>query len=402
MSENKEKKNVFKSFFKAIPEKCTRLGESIRNLDQKGKIIFCTISVLIVVLLIILILSLIIGTRYGNTRGNTNNNGYAVKDGGKVIVSYINTATSKEDSEGYHQSGLYKMETDNKMYAYAKFNEDEQAYSLNRVGSWLYYMKVNKKDGTRSIVRTKKNKEEVLVDKISSYKSNTEYLLDNYQLLQVVDNYIYYINENLNLSRLKVNGKTRVVIRDEISVSDFQISNGYIYIKNTDDELIKVNLNDFEDKKEISEININDFQVEKNYIYYIDKSEKLVRSDLDGKNEETIVDDEVKTFNIVNDTAYYFAEYRSESQDENGVTTVSSGYAIFKKEIKKNETTKIVDAETSYSNINVVGKYIYYNDRIKDDLYYDTIYRVKIDGTDKQDLGEKIESSTVSNSSVVK
>ena len=118
MSENNEKKNAFKDFFKSIPEKCTRLGESIRNLDQKGKLSFCGGSLLVIVLLMILIISLVVGTRYGNTRGNSNNNGYAVKDGGKVIVSYINTAGSKDDSERYYQSGIYKIDSDKKMYAY--------------------------------------------------------------------------------------------------------------------------------------------------------------------------------------------------------------------------------------------------------------------------------------------
>jgi len=63
------------------------------------------------------------------------------------------------ESEGYHNSGIYKIESDNKMYAYAKFEPGVKAYSINKMGSWIYYMKVYENEGKRSVVKTKNNKD---------------------------------------------------------------------------------------------------------------------------------------------------------------------------------------------------------------------------------------------------
>lgn len=400
MSEKKEKKNVFKEalskvkeFFKNIPDCFTRLKESIKNMEKKNKIILGVVTGVILIALIILIIVLAIGTRYGNTIGNTNNQGYAVKDGSKVIVSYKNTSDSEETSENYQRSGVYSISSNGKVETYETFGDKTYAYSISKVGNWVYYMKVDEINSTRDIVKTNGNKRTVLVDDMSSYEKNTEYLLENYQLMEVVDDYVYYINENLNLSRVKTNGKVKEVIRDDIEVSDFQIYDGYIYINNTDNEFIKVNLKDFEDRTVLSNINANDFQVEKKYIYYLDKSDKLVRTNLDGEEETVIVDKEVKSFNVVKNDIYYFSEY--EGNSEEGQAGAANSYAIFRLNTKKNETSKIVETSVAHSSINVVGKWIYYNDKIENDYYYSTIYRVKTDGTEKEDLSGKVSSAEV-------
>lgn len=387
MNENKvEKKNIFKDFFKSIPNFFIKLKENIKNLTKKSKILLGIVTILVLILILILISSIMVGTRYGNKSGNINNNGFAVKNSGSTIISYINTVDISDNSENYKNSGVFEINSKGKAKIYEVFDEKVYAYSVNKSGNWIYYMKVDENTSSRSIIKTNGKKSITLVENLSSYEKNTDYLLNNYQLMYVVGDYVYYINENLNLSRIKVNGKTKEVIRDEIKVSDFQVYNGYIYINNTDDELIKVNLKDFEDKKHLSSINANDFQVEKEYIYYIDKSDKLVRTNLDGNEEKTIIDKEVKSFNVVDKDIYYFSEYKGESKNENGSTDITNEYAIFKLDIKKNDTIKIVETATSYSHINVVGKWIYYNDKIEGDYYYYTMYRIKTNGEEKQDL----------------
>ena len=403
MSENKEKKNVFKEalgkvkeFFKNIPDGFTRLKENIKNLEKKNKIILGVVTGVILIALIVIIIILVIGTRYGNTLGNTNNHGLVAKDGSKVIISYINTIESDEVSENYQRSGVYSISSNGTVKTYETFTDNIYAYSINRIGNWVYYMKVDEINGTRDIVKTNGKDRIVLVDNMSSYSNDageTEYLLENYDLMTVVDDYVYYINENLNLSRIKTNGKDREVIKDDIEVSDFQVYDGYIYINNTDNEFIKINLKDFEDRVVLTNINANDFQVDDDYIYYIDKSDKLVRTNLNGEEETVIVDKVVKSFNVVKNDIYYFSDY--EGDNEEGEAGVANSYAIFRLDTKKNETSKIVETEVAYSNISVVGDYIYYEDKFEDDYYYSTIYKIKTDGTEKEDLSSKVSSAEV-------
>ena len=235
MNENKvEKKNIFKDFFKSIPNFFIKLKENIKNLTKKSKILLGIVTILI------LISSIMVGTRYGNKSGNINNNGFAVKNSGSTIISYINTVDISDNSENYKNSGVFEINSKGKAKIYEVFDEKVYAYSVNKSGNWIYYMKVDENTSSRSIIKTNGKKSITLVENLSSYEKNTDYLLNNYQLMYVVGDYVYYINENLNLSRIKVNGKTKEVIRDEIKVSDFQVYNGYIYINNTDDELIKV------------------------------------------------------------------------------------------------------------------------------------------------------------------
>ena len=402
--ENNEKKNVFKTafekvkeFFKNIPDNFTRLKENIKNMEKKNKIILGIVSAVILIVLIVIIVLAIIGTRYGNTSGNTNNKGFAVKDGSKVIISYINN--NEEETENNHRSGVYGISSNGKVTTYETFTDDIVSYSVNRSGNWIYYMKIDTQNGTRDIVKTNGKKREVLVNDISCYRNNAEYqentehLFDNFELLSVVDNYVYYINDNLNLSRTKTNGKDTEIIRDDIEVSDFQIYEGYIYINNTDNEMIKINLKDFEDKQDLENVNANEFQVEKDYIYYIDKADKLVRTNLSGEEETVVVDKDVKSFNVVKNDIYYFSDY--ETNAEEGEAGSANKYAIYRLNTKKNETSKIVETEVAFSNINIVGDYIYYEDRIQDNYYYNTLYRVKTDGTEKEDLSGKISSAEV-------
>ncbi len=389
MSEDKAKNsNVF---CEKVKDSLIRLKENIKNLTMKSKIILGIVTIIVFILIITLIST--IRTSYGNKSGNINNIGFAVKSGGSTIISYINTVDESDNSENYKSSGLFEITSSGKAKVYEKFDKNVYAYSINKIGNWVYYMKVDENNSTRSIVKTNGNKSINLVENLSSYEKNSDYLLNNYQLMYVIDDYVYYINENLNLARVKINGKTKEVIRDEIEVSDFQIYDGYIYINNIDNEFVKINLKDFEDKKTISSINANDFQVERKNIYYIDKSDKLIRTNLEGKEEKTIIDKDIKSFNVVGKDIYYFSEYNGENTNEEGTTDITNEYAIFKLDTKKNETKKIVETATSFSYINVVGKWIYYNDKIDGDYYYYTIYKVKTDGTNKQDLATLIPDS---------
>ena len=408
MSENNGKKNVFKAalekvkdFFKSIADCFTRVIENVKNMERKNKIILAVISIVVLVLLVVLIVSLTSRYRYGNTAGNINNAGYVVKDGSGVVLSYVNTYDSSEETEKYQKSGVYGVKSNGKVKTYETFEDKIYAYSINKVGNWVYYMKIDENNSTRDIVKTNGKKRIVLVDNMSSYEENTEHLLENYELLQVAGKYVYYINENLNITRIKTNGKEKTIIRDEIKVSDFQVYKDYIYINNIDGEFIKVSLKDFEDETMLKNINANNFQVEGKYIYYIDKANKLVRTNLDGEEEKVIVDKEVKSFNVVKNDVYYFAEYKAENAKE-GAVGITNAYAIFKLNVKKNETTKVVNTEASYSNINVAGKWIYYNDKIANDYYYYTIYRVKVDGTEKEDLAGKVSSAEVKEYDVAK
>ncbi len=387
--EKKENISKIGNFFKNLPDWFIKQVEKVKNLERKTKIILAVVLLLVIIAIISLIVFSINSKKLGNLVGNINNNGIAVKDGSAAVISYTNTEDGNDSSEKVARSGIYKVNSNGKVKTYETFGENVYGFSVNKVGNWIYYMKVDDEKGTRDIVKTNGNKRVVIAKDLPSYVKNSEYLIENYTLMTIEANYIYYLNENQNITRIKTNGKNKEVIRDDIKAKDFVVYKDYIYLNTDDNEFMKIKIKDFEEKQNLKNINANDFQVEGKYIYYIDKANKLLRVDLNGNNEKVIVDKQIQSFNVIGNEVYYFAEESKSSSEE------SNEFAIFKLNMKNNETKKIVDTAYSASKINIAGNYIYYDDRIDGDIYYNTVYKVKLDGSEKEDLGQKVLSAEV-------
>ena len=96
-----------------------------------------------------------------------------------------------------------------------------------------------------------------------------------------------------------------------------------------------------------------------------------MKLNLKDNTDKEVIERKVKTFNIYEKTIYYAVNEDSEQ-------------AIYKKKINGKKTEKVTDLSSANVIISVVGKWVYYTDKIEDSPYYYTIYKVKTNGEDKQ------------------
>ena len=117
---------------------------------------------------------------------------------------------------------------------------------------------------------------------------------------------------------------------------------------------------------------IDSFQIVGNDVYYISKANQyLMKLNLKDNTDKEVIERKVKTFNIYEKTIYYAVNEDSEQ-------------AIYKGKINGKKTEKVTDLSSANVIISVVGKWVYYTDKVEDSPYYYTIYKVKTNGEDKQ------------------
>ena len=119
--------------------------------------------------------------------------------------------------------------------------------------------------------------------------------------------------------------------------------------------------------------NIDLFQVVAGDVYYINSSKNyLVKLNMNDKTEQNIVEKNVKSFNVYEKTIYYAVFEENEDQ------------AIYKMKTSGKDNVKVVDLESAYIRICIVGDWVYYTDKVEGSPYYYALYRVKTNGEDKQ------------------
>ncbi|MCI8545777.1 MAG: DUF5050 domain-containing protein [Clostridia bacterium] len=355
-----KKGNVFK-----------KVSERFKVLEDSQKRLIVVVSVILILLIAITIITSItfaglVGSA-GKVAGNLNNKGFAVAKGNKV---YLSNSGIKDEKES--KSALYEVTEDNKTKI---IEESEWIKSINYYKGYLYFLSMNVNDNgsgeyQRRIVKMKPNgeKREVLVDNIETIS------IENASL-NVSDGWVYYLNSDKKLEKVKTNGEKRQQISEE-TIKRFQISGKYIYYTSEDDEFGKMKKDG--SSKEKIESGIDMFQVVDNELYYISAANKhLMKLDLstkDNHKDVEVISKAISTFNIYEKTIYYAVN----EVDENGNQTEQAIYKI-KTNGKKNE--KIVDLSSSVNtSICIAGDWIYYTDKVEDSPYYFATYRVKTNG----------------------
>lgn len=359
MEEKKEKLKFFK-----------KISEKFKTLEPEKKKLITIISIVIVLLIVITIITSVIFSfginNAGKIVGNIKNQGLTVKKGDTIFLS--NTLQTFDNDI---EKGIYKMTSDGKD---AKLlTKEEYAQSLTIYKGDLYYLAVNKADNgnyIKQIVKTKTNgkNKQILVDNIEVTNiGNTE--------MYISDSWIYYLNAESKLEKIKINGQKRQQVANE-EISYFQISGNHIYYATKDDEFKQMK----KDGSKIEEIEkgIENFQILGNEVYYISKSNShLMKLNLNTKTETEIIDKKISVFNIYQKTIYYATAERT-GNNENDEKD-----AIYSMKINGKKNKKIVELSNKYNYICIAGNWIYYIDRVEDTYYY-TIYKVKTNGQDKQ------------------
>lgn len=340
------------------------ISEGFKNMEAKRKKTLIIVAIVVAILIIIsIIISIILSSsrnNAGKVAGNLNNEGFAVQKGNKAYISNTLIDSGKESAE----KGLYEISSKNESKLITK---DEYVKSINYYKGYLYYLAINKSETgnyIRQIVKMKPNgeKKQILVDNIetTSIGNNS---------LNVNDGWVYYSNSDNKLEKVKVNGEKRQQISDE-EIEKFQIEDKYIYYTTRDDDFKRM-------KKDGSGIEkfengIASFQVVSNDVYYISKANgHLMKLNLKDKTDTEVINKKIKTFNIYEKTIYYAVNEGNEQ-------------AICKMKINGKKNEKIVDLESANVFICVVGKWLYYTDKVENSPYYYTVYRVKTNGENKE------------------
>ncbi len=345
------------------------VSEKYKNLEADKKKVVTGVAIAVVAIVVLtIIIAIICSLTSGNEEkivGNLNNSGYTVKKGSKV---YISTATLANLNG--NKRGIYECSSDGKSKL---IKEEQYAMSLNVSNGYLYYLAINSTQNSENyiaqIIKMKPNgeKRQVLVDGIETKNINKA-------AINISDGWVYYLNADSKIEKIKTNGQKRQQIADE-EVEYFQISGKYIYYTTKDDEFKRMK----KDGSAIEEIEkgIEKFQVVDNEVYYIARSnEHLVKLNLKEKNnhnETEVVAKKVKTFNIYKNTIYY-------------ATKEENDQALYKIQTNGKKEQKLDDLKTENNYICVVGNWVYYTDKVKDEnnLSDYTIYKIKTNGKDKQ------------------
>lgn len=339
------------------------ISERFGMLETKKKISIIAIAIIMLVIVVVsIVTSIILSSTVGNAgkvAGNLNNDGFAIKKGNNVYLS--NTLVDSGDSK---EKGLYEISNKNTSKL---ITTDEYIKSINYYKGNLYYLAINKNDEgnfVRQIVKIKPNgeKKEVLVDNIETVSIGNN-------SLNVSDGWIYYLNSDYKLEKIKTNGEKRQQISEEEIVT-FQISGKYIYYTTKDDDFKRMKKNGSAIEK--LENSIDSFQIVSNNVYYISKSNKhLMKLNLKDKSDTEIVAKKIKTFNIFEKTIYYAVNENEEQ-------------ALYKIKTNGKGEQKIVDLKSANVFICITRDWIYYTDKVEDSPYYYTIYRIKTNGKDKE------------------
>lgn len=148
------------------------------------------------------------------------------------------------------------------------------------------------------------------VNRISGNKSDIIHL-SNMRSLAFDGELIYYINDNLELSRYNINSKKTDVI-SEVVTEKFILTDGTIcYINRRDhNRIYSLQLKDNIITK-ISDLSVSSFTCDSEYIYYTDNERYyLYRMDRDGQNIQIIVDEKVYIYYTFSshDIVYIYSE----------------------------------------------------------------------------------------------
>ena len=217
-----------------------------------------------------------------------------------------------------YENGIVKVKG-NKEYQIT----NETAYSMQVVDDYIYYL--NKGESNKLLIKKVKTNG----DKLSTEKE----IQTSISKFFVVDNAIYYVNQS-GISKIMCDTKEENLICQD-KVEDFAVDNNTIYYTDDFGYLYSMNLGGT-DKKTILNDEITEFQVYDGWIYYYKQSENyLSKINIDGSENDTVTD-KVNSyiFNIYKGKIYF---YDSEKSNISCIGTNGKNLEVITK-IKTNKT----------------------------------------------------------------
>lgn len=195
-------------------------------------------------------------------------------------------------------------------------------------------------------------------------RGNTNYL----NCINVLNDYIYYVNDSKTLSRIKVDSSDFKILDSAgfgHSIMNVSVENDYVYYSEYYN--IKRISIDGTDKNTIVSGDAELFNIYKGKIYYTsrDNDDGLYTINTDGSDNKKLSADRVGMFNVVGDWIFYI-----NISDE----------LIYKMKIDGSEKTKLCDDKTF--NINATDLWVYYTNNSDDGR----IYKISTNGENKSKI----------------
>jgi hypothetical protein len=273
-----------------------------------------------------------------NTPGNINNLGLAVSYQDWVYYSNINDCCN-----------LYKMHSDGS--ANTKLT-DHGLRDINVIDGWIYFT-----DPDQMIHKFRLDGSEI-----------TQLNNDRSSFIHIIDNWIYYqnVNDSNKLYKVRTDGSQRTRINNDSSYY-INIVDGWIYYTDSNDDKSYKIRTDGSCKTKLSDQEFFYTNVVDNWIYYTCNN-KVYKVRVDGSNRMKLSNDDSFEINVVGDWIYY----------SNG----SDSRKLYKIRTDGSQRTKLSDDDCSC--INVVDNWIYYTD-----IEVDKLFRIQIDGTNRQLLSQE-------------
>jgi hypothetical protein len=259
------------------------------------------------------------------------------------------------------QKGIYKMKSDGSEQI--KICDDTASY-INVIDDWIYYCNNNVNDYF--------NIYKIRTDGTDRINVNIEQ--SNFP--NVIGNWIYYINvkDKSKPYKIQIDGNNKTKINDDDNSENIIADGDWLYYikheKTGEEKLIKVRT-DGNSHTVLSGDKINQFCVTGDIIYYINsKDKKIYKMQTDGSNKTKLHNDEADSFNVTGNAIYYCNK--------------SDAHKIYK--INTDGSNNVLICDDQAANINIAGDWIYYLKNISTSQGKNT-YRVRLDGKDKQETG---------------
>lgn len=325
----------------------------------------------IAIILIIAVAIILIGYWYfsqnskkiGNTMGNIQGYGYAVEGSDWIFYSI--------PDEKAEYMNIYKMKKDGSESTLI-CDKDWNVSSLNLVGNWLYFIAYEQSSDEQS---TESKIYKMKTDG-SDMQLITEDVTVNSYVITVIENEIYYINDEYQVCKISVNGGDSSLVSEDKN-GFLAIYDGWIYYPDysTEDYIICKMKLDGSEKQQITGEVMYDLNVVNDTIYFVNKDGNFCKVSANGGDITVISEVSIYNANISKEYVYYMRYDNPEAQDYI--------VGLYRMKLDGSEEQKLKTFSNYSSFINVVGDWVMYSDNDNDNGY---MGMAKIDGSEDKNL----------------
>ncbi len=189
-----------------------------------------------------------------------------------------------------------------------------------------------------------------------------ELTTSNAKFLNIYNDYLYYINEENSIFKMKKDGSDRQRVVE--GATSMYIENNYLYYINEKmfNSLFKVDLETNKSEK-IIDTEIKEFTIYKEYIYYIsDEDNQLYRVDINGNNNQNVSTDNLSNICVVKDKIYAINKTDGNSIYEFSLDGLENRKILSMDNVLKNDGYIIVNNMIGILKEFITENYIYFYD----------------------------------------